>query len=256
MLVLGLSFFVTAILYASVGFGGGSTYNAILVLVDTDYRILPVITLLCNLIVVTGGTWRFYRAGYIKFGRILPWVITSIPAAWVGGRIEISEVTFIGVLGFALLFSGVRMFIPILNKVQEDEDLAPIKNWQLISAGVGGILGFIAGLVGIGGGIFLAPILYFLRWDTAKSIAGMCSIFILLNSLAGLTGQIMKNDNAELLSSISPYWMLFPAVLIGGQIGSYLGAVHLDPKKVQLMTALLILYVSLHLLWRFAGSGM
>ncbi len=252
MLILVSSFFITAILYASVGFGGGSTYNAILVLADTDYRILPVITLLCNLIVVTGGTWRFYRAGHIKFKQILPWVITSIPAAWLGGRIEISEIVFIGVLGFALLFSGIKMLMPSPNIIQTNNNNL-VKNSKIIPLATGGVLGLVAGLVGIGGGIFLAPILYFLRWGDSKSIAGMCSIFILLNSLSGLIGQIMKNNNPELLHSVTPYWLLFFAVLIGGQIGSYMGAIHLNPKIVRIMTATLILYVAIRLLWRFTN---
>ncbi len=243
MVVLSLSFFITAILYASIGFGGGSTYNALLVLAEVDYQLLPVIALLCNLIVVSGGAWRFARGGYIKLKRILPLIVTSIPAAWIGGNIEISEGSFILILGLALLFSGLKMLWP-------DKGNNISVNFTFIAPVIGGALGFLAGLVGIGGGIFLAPILHLLRFDNAKAIAGTCSVFILLNSLSGLVGQITKLGDVNLLSQISLYWLLFPAVFIGGQIGSYMGAVQLKPNVIKQMTAILILYVALRLLWR------
>lgn len=247
MIALSLSFFVTAVLYASVGFGGGSTYNALLVLSEVDYRILPSIALFCNIIVVSGGTWRFAKKGHIKFKRILPWVVTSIPAAWIGGMVEISETVFVGLLGSVLFLSGLRMLWPNGGDVGHSK----MKISPLIAPVIGTVLGFVAGLVGVGGGIFLAPILHLLRWGNAKSIAGTCSIFIFLNSISGLVGQMMKAESATLLSELSFYWMLFPAVFIGGQIGSYLGATRLQPKTVCRMTAVLILYVSVRLLWRW-----
>ena len=247
MIALSLSFFVTAVLYASVGFGGGSTYNALLVLAEVDYRILPSIALLCNIIVVIGGTWRFAKNGHIKFQRILPWVVTSIPAAWIGGMVDISETVFVGLLGSVLFLSGLRMLWPNGGDVGHSK----MRTSPLIAPVIGAVLGFVAGLVGVGGGIFLAPILHFLRWGNAKSIAGTCSVFIFLNSISGLVGQMMKAESATLLSALSFYWMLFPAVFIGGQIGSYMGATRLHPKTVCRMTAVLILYVSMRLLWRW-----
>ncbi len=247
MIFLPLSFFVTAILYAAVGFGGGSTYNALLVLTETDYRILPSIALLCNLIVVSGGTLRFARAGHVDVKRIAPWVITSVPAAWIGGMLNISETLFIGLLGFSLFAAGLRMLW--WNK---DQRTCPLKQYRFLPPVIGAILGLLAGLVGIGGGIFLAPILHLLRWDNAKKIAATCSVFIFVNSLAGLTGHIMKFNAAE-FSSITAHWYLLPAVLIGGQIGSYLGAQRLNSDTLHRLTAFLILYVSIRLLWRWGG---
>src|SRR3990167_10506791 len=108
-IVLTAAFFITAILYASVGFGGGSTYNALLVLSGADYRLVPAIALVCNVIVVTGGVWRFSRTGDLSARRLAPFLMTSVPAAWIGGRLAISETTFVGLLGAALLISGVRL---------------------------------------------------------------------------------------------------------------------------------------------------
>lgn len=248
-MLLPLSFFVTAILYAAVGFGGGSTYNALLVLAKTDYRILPTIALLCNLIVVSGGTYRFHHAGYVDFKRIAPWIIPSVPAAWLGGYLNVSETFFVGLLGFSLFAAGIRLLWPE-NIDWKKTKIAP-NQYRFLSFIIGTILGFLAGIVGIGGGIFLAPILYFLRWDSAKKIAATCSVFILVNSLAGLIGQIMKLNDTSLLNYISEYWILFPAVLIGGQIGSYMSAKHINPNMLRLLTSLLILYVAIRLLWQW-----
>lgn len=251
MMFLVLSFFITAVLYAAVGFGGGSTYNALLVLAETDYRILPSIALLCNLIVVSGGAYRFARAGHVDLKRIMPWIVTSVPAAWLGGYLKISEELFVGLLGFSLLAAGLRMLWP--EKPKQDVSKSMINQARFLPSAIGAGLGLLAGMVGIGGGIFLAPVLHLLRWDGAKSIAATCSVFILANSFAGLAGQMMKLSDMERAGHILEYWMVFPAVLIGGQIGSYMGAQRLNPGTLRFLTAVLILYVAVRLLWRWWG---
>lgn len=250
MMFLSAPFFITAILYAAVGFGGGSTYNALLVLADVDYKLIPVIALICNLIVVSGGVYYFYRSGHVDFKRIIPWMVTSVPAAWLGGHLNISETLFIGLLGFSLLLAGIRM-------VLSGKKITKIKfeQYKFIPFIFGGVLGAFAGLVGIGGGIFLAPILYLLRWDSSKKIAATCSVFILVNSLSGLIGQGMKLSDTAIVSDITAYWLLFPAVFVGGQIGSHMGLKILDPRVVRLMTAALILYVSLRLILRWLAMA-
>lgn len=245
--LLALFFLLTAVLYASVGFGGGSTYSALLVLSDADYRILPALALICNIIVVTGGVLAFARAGHLRARALLPFFITSIPAAWLGGRIIIPEMLFVGMLGLCLLAAGVHMMI---NHTDTEQHKTAAVN-RVIGYGVGGAIGFLGGLVGIGGGIFLAPILYGLRWGTPRQIAAACSLFILVNSIAGLAGQVMKLGDLGLAASIMPYWPLFPAVLIGGQIGSRLATTRISASLIKRMTAILIFYVSARLLWRF-----
>lgn len=245
-------FAVTALLYAAVGFGGGSTYSALLVLSDTDYRLLPSIALACNIIVVSGGVWRFSRSGALKIRRLWPFLLTSVPAAWLGGRLVISETVFIGLLGTVLLLSGARL-LTLKATPQNSEPSAHIppshSGFGLVA---GAAIGYLAGLVGIGGGIFLAPLLYLINWGNARQIAAACSLFILVNSLSGLGGQLTKLDDLSLLQSALGYWPLLIAVLIGGQLGSWLGSARLNPVWMRRLTAILILYVALRLLWRFA----
>ena len=250
MALLTFFFFVTALLYAAVGFGGGSTYNALLVLQGADYLLIPSIALVCNVIVVTGGVWRFSCAGHLPLRALTPFIVTSIPAAWIGGRIPVSETFFIGALGFALLAAGLQLVF----EQRQKSDAPKISETPLpLALAVGVALGFLAGLVGIGGGIFLAPILYLLRWGTPRDIAGACSFFILVNSLAGLIGQTMKLGDLGALNGFLEYWPLFLAVLIGGQIGSHLGSVGLSAVIIKRLTAVLILYVAARLLLRWFG---
>ena len=246
-LVLIFLFVITAVLYASVGFGGGSTYNALLVLSGADYRILPAIALGCNIIVVAGGTFAFAKGGNLKWGRIAPFLITSIPAAWAGGRIPVSETLFIGALGFSLLAAGLHL---ALDR-NRDLDTATRPAPAALAWSVGAGIGFLSGLVGIGGGIFLAPVLYVIGWGKPKEIAAACSLYILVNSTSGLTGQLMKLGDMSALAMVGDYWMVFPAVLIGGQIGSRLANVGLSSLTIKRLTAVLILYVSARLLLRW-----
>lgn len=247
MLKLAGLFFVTAVLYAAVGFGGGSTYSALLVLVDTDYLILPSIALICNLIVVIGGTWRFHQRGLIPWQKVWPLFAVSVPMAWVGGRIQISETIFVLLLGMALLMAGITMLLQ--NKFSNSHIEVSQESTRTMPV-IGGTLGLLSGMVGVGGGIFLAPILHLSRWGRAKAIAGVCSAFILVNSLAGLLGQFSKLHTKQQLTSLIDYWPLFIAVFIGGQIGSLISSSWLNPKWVRLMTAALILFVALRLLLR------
>lgn len=251
MLFLVLAFSATAFLYACIGFGGGSAYNALLVLGNTDYQLIPLISLISNIVVVSGGVWHFSKAGHIHLPHISPWIVFSVPASFAGGLIPVQEVIFTGVLGFALLLSGIRLLWP------EKEDISfpglAARDHKYLPAIIGSILGLLAGITGIGGGIFLAPILHFIRWGNAKQIAGACAFFILVNSLAGLIGQSIKIDNTDVFSALLPYWILLPAVIIGGQIGSRLGAVQINILMTKKMTGLLILYVSARLIMKFTG---
>ena len=246
MIGLAIAFFVTALLYAAAGFGGGSTYTALLVLADTDYRAVPILSLLCNILVVSVGTWRFARAGHLDWQRSWPLFLLSVPAAWLGGRLQIGETLFVGLLGLSLFVAGLLM---LWQPYWQREAAAP-RRARWIEPVAGGVLGFLAGVVGIGGGIFLAPLLYLLRWGAPRAIAATCAAFILVNSIAGLAGQASKGVGA-VGAAVADHAALFPAVLVGGYIGSSLGARRLDPKWVRVLTALLILYVAVRLGLRF-----
>ncbi|MEN0654014.1 MULTISPECIES: sulfite exporter TauE/SafE family protein [Hyphobacterium] len=251
-LLLVAAFFATALLYASVGFGGGSTYSALLIISGVDYRILPAIALVCNVIVVTGGVVRFRAAGELPIRQLLPYLVTSVPAAWIGGRLPISETLFVGLLGGALLVSGIHL---ALQKEQSrSRSMSRIAIPAPVGMAIGGAIGLLSGLVGIGGGIFLAPILYALGWGTPRQIAGASSLFILANSIAGLAGQISKLQDLEILAMAVPYWPLPLAVLFGGQIGSWFASRRLSPSIIRRLTAALILYVAIRLLLRWLES--
>lgn len=248
-LLLVAAFFAAALLYASVGFGGGSTYSALLIISGVDYRILPAIALVCNVIVVTGGVVRFRTAGELPILQLLPYLVTSVPAAWIGGRLPISETLFVGLLGGALLVSGIHL---ALQKEQSgSRSMSRIAIPAPVGMAIGGAIGMLSGLVGIGGGIFLAPILYALGWGTPRQIAGASSLFILANSIAGLAGQISKLQDLEMAV---PYWPLPLAVLIGGQFGSWFASRRLSPSIIRRLTAALILYVAIRLLLRWLES--
>ena len=246
MILLALSFFLTALLYAAAGFGGGSTYTALLVLADTDYRAVPVISLLCNILVVSVGTWRFARAGHLDWQRSWPLFLLSVPAAWLGGRLHVGETLFVGLLAVSLLLAGLLM---LWQPHWQRETAAP-RRALWVDPLAGGVLGFLAGVVGIGGGIFLAPLLYLLRWGAPRAIAATCAAFILVNSIAGLVGQASKGFGAA-GAVMADHAALFPAVLVGGFIGSGIGAKRIDPNWVRVLTALLILYVAVRLGLRF-----
>ena len=249
MLMLSFLFFIVALLYSMVGFGGGSSYNALLVLFEVDHQIYPTIALLCNLIVVTGGCWLFIKRGVLSARLLLPFIITSIPMAHIAGRIVIDKTIFLLILGIALFISGLIM---VFNKHLQDRLVTPETNPHLWPWGlpIGAFLGCLSGLVGIGGGIFLSPVLYFLGWGTAKQIAATASGFIFVNSLAGLSGQYIKlQEVSSGLNQITEFWPVFIAVLIGGQIGSRLSNTRLSPQVIQQLTAVLVLYVSLRIGW-------
>ncbi len=245
-MTLVVAFFVTALLYASVGFGGGSTYTALLALGGTDYRVLPFVSLLCNVIVVTGGTIRFARAGLIPWRRVLPLVAASAPMAVLGGLTPIKQPLFMTLLGVSLLIAGLLLlFQQEPTTTAADRPANPMRD-----ALFGGGIGYLSGLVGIGGGIFLAPLLHLTRWGKARAIAATASFFILINSIAGLIGQGIKLGDAGELASVIDFWPLAVAVLIGGQIGSWAGIKVLNQMLVRGATAILIIYVAVQLLWK------
>ena len=248
MIWLALGFFLTAILYSMAGFGGGSTYNALLVLAETDYLILPAIALACNIIVVTAGVAQFLHAKRMRLRDVAPLCILSAPAAWLGGRIVIPETLFIGLLGFSLLAASLFMFIDQPEPMTRDQ--RPLA----LPIAIGGGIGFLSGLVGIGGGIFLAPFLHLVRWGKAHEIAGAASFFILVNSITGLGGQMTKLGEMQKLEALGSYWPLPVAVLAGGIAGSFVGARRLQPGAVKKITGLLIFLVAVRFLWRLAAA--
>ena len=250
MIYLISAFVLTAFLYASVGFGGGSTYNALLILYNVDYLLIPKIALTCNLIVVIGGTIRYQLNHLIPWKKVLPLIIFSAPFAWIGGRLPIDKELFLIILGISLLISGVLLLI----RKEEIENFSKSVNSKIgifLYSIMSVLIGLISGLVGIGGGIFLSPILHLSKTIPSMNIAAISSVFIFVNSIAGLSGQFMKNNNTNLINEFVGYYWLFFAVLIGGSIGTYLGIKTFHPKIVRRLTAILVIYISLRILLGF-----
>ncbi|MBI2501585.1 MAG: sulfite exporter TauE/SafE family protein [Deltaproteobacteria bacterium] len=236
-------FFATAFIYSMAGFGGGSTYLALLVLFSLPHIMIPKVALLCNLVVVTGGSYFFIKEGHFSFKKTVPFIVASIPAAYWGGTVLVQKEMFQLLLGFSLLAAALRMFLS--ESAFTIRSNVSWKSSWLIGLPLGFLLGGLAGLVGIGGGIFLSPILYFLGWTNAKQTAASSSVFILVNSVSGLIGQFAKE------ATVPPLELLLPlalAVLVGGAIGSRLGSQRLPKLILQRVTSALIFWVSLRLL--------
>ncbi|AFS47105.1 Sulfite exporter TauE/SafE [alpha proteobacterium HIMB5] len=242
MFILSILFFVTAILYSSVGFGGGSTYLALLLIWDVPYYIFPVIALFCNVIVVSGNSINYVRAGNLNLKLIIPYLIGSIPFAFLGGSINIDKYIFEILLFFVLSVAGILLLINSNSFKSENIKINEINNF--ISIIIGSILGFVSGIVGIGGGIFLSPILFLIKAGYPKQIATTASLFILINSISGILGQLTKEN---VINEILNYWPLFIVVLLGGQLGNFLNLRFLSNKILAVMTSLLVIFVAIRL---------
>jgi uncharacterized membrane protein YfcA len=242
MSILSILFFVTAALYSSVGLGGGSTYLAILLIWGLPYTVFPIIALSCNIIVVSGNCFNYIRAGNLNFKLLVPYLIGSIPLAFIGGSLPIEKSLFEILLFVVLIIAGCLL---LLNFKSYDDREEGYKNIPyLLSVVVGGVLGFISGVVGIGGGIFLSPILFLLKVAKPKHIVTAASLFILINSIFGIIGQLTKNS---VLNEVQDYFYLLIIVLIGGQLGNYLNLKIFTSKLLALITATLVLFVALRL---------
>ena len=246
--LLATLFLVTAVLYSSVGFGGGSTYLALLLIWGTPYFIFPIIALSCNIIVVSGNCFNYIRAGNLNLKLLIPYLIGSIPLAYIGGSLPIEEKLFEIILFLVLAAAGILLLINFRS--YDDIESSYRKIPLPFSILIGGILGFISGIVGIGGGIFLSPILFLMRAARPKHIATIASLFILINSIFGIIGQLTKND---ILVEVLNYWYLLTAVLIGGQVGNFLNIKIFPTRILALMTAFLVLFVAIRMGFRLSG---
>lgn len=244
------AFFTVALVYSMAGFGGGSSYLALLAMSGLAYQTFAPISLVCNLLVASSGLYHFSRAGHLALRIVLPFLVTSIPCAYLGGVVPIEREPFFLIVGVALLLIGLRL---LFSEVAGEGGcrVTSFRIW-LVGLSAGAFLGFFSGLIGIGGGIFLSPILLLLGWSDSKQAASAASLFIIANSAAGLLGHLTKGI---------PEWeTLVPlgiVVLVGGQIGARLGSRSLSRMAVQRVTAALILLVSGRLFWRLAlGVGL
>jgi len=239
-------FFSIAILYSSVGFGGGSSYIAILVLMGWAFIPLRAVSLLCNIVVVSGGVYIFAKNGHYNWKKVIPLAALSIPFAFIGGYLSISQTFFFILLGATLIIAAILMWLS--NYFLSEATISTSVRSKVKDGAIGGIIGFVSGMVGVGGGIFLAPFLHLTNWDTPKRIAATASFFILVNSLAGLAGQF---QNPEFYFEPNIAFILMVTVFFGGQIGSRLSAAKIAPFVIKRMTALLIAFVGIRILFKY-----
>jgi len=242
MIILSILFFVTAILYSSVGFGGGSTYLALLLIWDIPYYIFPIIALCCNIVVVSGNCLNYIKAGNLNLKLLAPYLFGSVPLSFIGGSLPVEKKIFEILLFVVLSIAGFLLLINFKSYENNENDYK--KTPLIVSTLIGGILGLISGIVGIGGGIFLSPILFLIKAGKPKHIITIASIFILINSISGILGQLTKN---LVLTEIQNYWFLLIAVLLGGQIGNFLNIKIFPTKILALITSCLVLFVAIRM---------
>ena len=240
LLLLAPLFFLIALIYSSAGFGGGSSYLAVLSMVSIGFVDLRMIALLCNIVVVTSSVFLFSKHKYLNWRRILPLILFSIPLAFLGGSLKLEGRFFYILLAICLLLSSAAMLI--------SAELKTRKFPKFSNAIIGGGIGFLSGLVGIGGGVFLSPLLHLTRWDKPKVIAATSAAFIFVNSISGLIGQVSANGfNLEPITVV----VLAISVLLGSQIGIRMTIFKLNPLHVKRITAVVILTVAIRLLFKY-----
>ena len=235
VLLVGL-FFVAAILYASVGHAGASGYLAAMALVGVSAEVMRPTALLLNVLVASVATQRFLSAGRFSWRTFWPFAVASIPAAFVGGRIHLPAMVFKPLVGIVLLYAAARLLITAAQVEREDVKPPSVG----ISLIFGAAMGLLSGLVGVGGGIFLSPLLIFAGWATIRVTAGVSALFILVNSIAGLAG------NLSSLQQLSPVVVIYAiAAGIGGTIGSQLGSRRLPSPTLRRILGIVLIVAGL-----------
>jgi uncharacterized membrane protein YfcA len=233
-----LLLFVVAFLYASVGHGGASGYLALMALFSMSPAFMKPTALLLNLFVSLSAFILFYRGGHFKWKLFLPFALASVPLSFLGGMIALDAEVYKKVLGALLLIPVIRMlFFP--NASEQD-----LKEGSTgLSVLIGAVIGFLSGLIGIGGGIILSPVLLLLKWTNQKQTAAISALFIFVNSLAGLGGQLSKGLNVE-----SGMFMYAGIAFVGGTLGGWLGASRFNQQILKYLLAVVLLLAALKLL--------
>jgi len=239
-LVLGILFFFISMLYSSVGLGGGSSYTALMSMFGVQYEFIPTTSLTLNLAVTSVAVLNFWRRRHVNVKLIFPFLLTSIPMSFGGGALHLSERMFIWLLLVTLVFVAIRIYI--WNNLTLRVNISPTKS-IILSLVLGALLGFVAGTVGIGGGIYLVPLIILFRLAQEKEAAAAGAVFIWMNSLAGI---VSRTQQGFFSSEI-----IFPAigtVLVGGFIGSYFGSARFSPRTIQKTLGVVILIAIIYLL--------
>ena len=217
-------------LYSSVGHAGASGYIAVMSLMGLDPSFIKPTALLLNVLVATITAWQFFRAGHFSWRLFWPFAVLAVPLAFVGGYIDLPTRYFKILVGIVLLYSAYRFMIrPSPDTVTSTPKVS-------VAVTAGGCLGFLAGLTGTGGGIFLTPLLLFNHWARVKQAAAVSALFILLNSASGLWGHWSSTRQIPPVG-----WVLALSAVMGGSLGSYYGSRRFDPVVIKRMLAVVLL---------------
>lgn len=240
-LLLALLFFLIAVLYSSVGLGGGSGYLAVMGLLGVPPEIMRPVALSLNILVASLSSWHYIRAGNFSARIFWPIVLASIPFAFLGGYLELPGYIYRPLVGALLVYSAWRLWRSTMPGQSLPEVRADLPLWMLVLAGAA--IGFVSGLMGIGGGTFLGPLLLLAGWADTKEALGVTAAFVLANSISALAGRLTAVP--ELPSSI---WIWLIAAGVGGWLGSRLGSSRLDPRILRRLLSVILLVGGLRLL--------
>jgi len=229
---------VIAFLYSSVGHAGASGYIAIMTLWGLAPTVIRPTALVLNILVAFIGAFQFWRAGHFAWRLFWPFALLSIPAAYLGGYLQPSASVLRILIGLVLLFSAGRL---IFRRGDPPEVVSPSRPTAI---GVGAGIGFLSGLTGTGGGIFLTPLLLFFRWAHIRQAAAVSALFILVNSISGLTGYFTANQSVPWLGMV-----LAPAAVIGGVLGSHLGSRHFPVRTISILLATVLVIAGAKLIF-------
>lgn len=236
ILIYGL-FFVVAFLYASVGHGGASGYLAVMALLGFSSAVMKPTALLLNVLVSLIAFISFYRAKHFKQQLLWPLIAASIPFAYLGSVIPVSELLYKKILGLVLLLSIIRL---VMNSAEKP--LSPRPKWYVLFV-IGAAIGLVSGMIGMGGGILLSPILLLMGWSTQKQTAAISAIFIFLNSMAGIAGQLKHGFY------LGPIITIIMVVLAGGALGAYIGAEKLKASNMKYILAAVLIMAAVKLIF-------
>ncbi len=238
IILYGLAFFVIAFLYATVGHGGASGYLALMALFNFNVVVIKPTALILNLLVSCIAFVSFYKAKHFKSTLLWPLVITSIPFAYIGSIVPVSEGVYKKILAIVLLIAVIRMLF--LNKVNSSNH-APKWYWLSLA---GAIIGIISGMVGMGGGILLSPLLLLMGWSNQQQTAALSAIFIFLNSAAGMLGQLKQGFSLD-----QSTYTIIVFVLVGGWLGAYFGSKKLQSNQLKFILATVLIVAATKLLF-------
>ena len=233
-----LAIFTVAVLYSSVGHGGASGYLAVMALLAVSPEITRPTALVLNLFVASIGAYQFYRSGYFSWRVFLPFAVTSIPFAFIGGMIQLPTNVYKIVLGVVLILAALRLAWKFSGAIE------PKMPNIGIALAIGAVIGLLSGLVGVGGGIFLTPVLLLMNWSETKRAAGVSALFILVNSISGLLG------NYQQVAKLPPnVWFWIVAAVVGGIVGSTLGAKRFDSLMLRRVLAVVLIFAGVKLVF-------